>query len=537
MPVTAITKPVKNASQGASATIGSMWKASLETLTGARSDETRQTVLSFLALLFLLLSYYLVKPLRDSRFLMHFDTSWLPYFFLVTPVLAFVVTKFFNHFVGRVPRRKLLLCTFGIMMACKLAFLMVLPITGRWVTALFYLWASVYFTLAISILWGVINSIFASEQAERCFGFVALGATIGNILGGQLSAWLSQTVLKDYALLFSIGGMGVALSLILAANPAETVTPVTSDSEIDPASPGSDVTVPEIPSPAKRGLEDVAAVFQNRYVRGIAMMVFTLALIGTVFNLRIYEQLDHTLSQRVYSQVFADLDPSSSHYEQVFGLKKLSLAGQKESQQQLFASLQWREPQITAFNQAYLSYQKKLEADTRKVFSDVSTAQGLLGVFLLVVVSRYLFKFVGLALTVMLLPVFYFVAGGALFFPLELLGLQVIMIVGNAFNYSLNNATKELLYTPTSESVRFQLKPLIEGPLMRLGDVSASLLKIGMAALASLVMISEAQQQNLMLGFGLLMVVLWMILIWKTGKQYDANQKLVKPQKELDLHA
>ncbi len=510
-----------------------MWKATLETLTGARADETKQTLLSFLALLFLLLSYYLVKPLRDSRFLMHFDSSMLPYFFLVTPILAFIVTKFFNHFVGRIPRRRLLLFTFGIMMLCKLAFLILLPLTGRWGTALFYLWASVYFTLAISILWGVINSIFASEQAERCFGFVALGATIGNILGGQLSAWLSQTVLKDYALLFSIGAMGVALFLILAANPAESpVSPTTALAPME-----LDTDAEEAPAPAKRGLEDVAAIFQNRYVRGIAMMIFTLALIGTVFNLQIYQQLDSTLSQKAYAEVFSELDPTGSHYETVFGLKKLSAAQQETTQKQLFTQLQWREPQIKRFQQAYLRYQKELEADTRKVFSDVSTAQGILGVFLLVVVSRYLFKFVGLALTVLILPVFYFVAGGALFFPLELLGLQIIMITGNAFNYSLNNATKELLYTPTSESVRFQLKPLIEGPLMRLGDVSASLLKIGMGAIASIILISEAQQNQLMLGLGLLMVVLWMVLIWQTGKQYDANQKLAKPKKELDRHA
>lgn len=492
-------------------------------LTGARTGENRLTFLSFFSLFFLLLSYYLVKPLRDSLFLTHYGAEMLPYFFLATPVLAFGVTKLFNAFVGRVNRYKLMVTTYAITMACMLFFWILLPLVGRWATAVFYLWGSVYFILVLPVLWGVINTIFASEQAERTFGFVALGATVGNIVGGQLSSSLSQSDFKDAALFLSAIAMAAALGLILLATRFGTQAAAAKEHPT-----GQQATTAKV----VRGMDDVLEIFKNRYVRGIAMMVASMALIGSVFNLQIYAQINDTLSARTYAQTFQWLPAADSHLETVRTYKKLSEPERDKAMQELLLKTQLPASEKAHLQQSYKQYQEQLEASTRKVFSDVSTWQGVLGVFLLVVVSRFLFRSVGLRWTVLLLPAFYLLSSGALFFPLELLGLQIIMVLANALNYSLNNATKELLYTPTTEMVRFQLKPLIEGPFMRVGDVSASVLQLFMTFVAGGSLAIGVQTQNrLMLGIGMLMVVGWMLLIWQTGSRYDANQ-LAEPRSQ-----
>lgn len=484
------------------------------TLSGARRGEQRPVLLSFLALYFLLLSYYLVKPLREARLFMHFSADMLPYFFLAMPLIALLVTKFFNLWVGRVPRYRLMLYTYLLIMLSKLAFLLALPFTGRMATVLFFFWASVYFTLALSILWAVINTIFRSDQAERFFGFVALGATLGNISGARLSSWLAgYEPLKDWALLFAALAMGLALGLIwLAVYFCEH----SAENDKQKASRKQHVS---------RGWEDLREILRNRYVRGIAVMVFGLALMGTAINLQALRQIDLSLAQKTYQETFSS-DSGARHFETVYGLKKLGSEDQQAQLQSLFAEAGFSVAEQQVFTAQYAQYRESLESKTRKLFADIYFWQGVLGIVLLTVVARFLFRRVGLRWSVMILPGFFFVVGVALLFPVELMLVQLMLIVGGALNYSLNNATKELLYTPTDESVRFQLKPLIEGPVMRIGDVSASVFKILLSsALAVWIGLSEGLQGQLLLLFGLGVVLFWAWSIWQTGLSYDQSQQ------------
>ena len=498
-----------------------MFARVIQSISGAKRGEQLSVFLSFLALLFLLTSYYLVKPLRESRFLLHFNADSLAYFMLVTPILAFVVTKFFSFWVGRIPRYRLMVITFGIVMLCKLAFFILLPISGRWASGLYFFWASVYFTLVLSILWAVFNTLFKAEQAERCFGFVALGATMGSISGSKISSWLAVSAFKDWALIVALFTMLVSLVLTLWN------IKITEAKQIDPGSENTSHTE------VGRGWDDVTQVLTNPYVKGIAIMVFGLAFVGTMVNLQVYPQIDQGIAQRAYKQTFAEIDPPETHLDLVMSLKKLN----PEERQERFES-QWPEAQSADLMQIYTQYMDSFESLTRQFFSTVNFYQGLLGVFLLVVVARFLFKFVGLRFTVLILPVIFLAASVFLMFPMELVVLQALLIVGGAANYSLNNATKELLYTPTSEAVRFQQKPLIEGPVMRVGDVSASLIKILVTSvLAGSLALPALLQGRLLLAAALGVTIFWIVLIWRTGGRYDKAQKAGKLNQDLDHDA
>lgn len=495
-------------------------------LTGAEPQEQLPTFLSFLALLFLLLSYYLVKPLRDSLFLSYFVSQDLAWFSVPIIVLSLTLAKTFNHFVGRIPRYRLMVITYGLMMAFKVIFALLLPVSGRWGTVVFYLWVSIYFTLVLSILWGVINTIFSARQAERCFGFVALGATLGTIVGGTLSGWLAQSAYKDWALLFSVLSMAIALGTILLA------VRTTQQLKAASAKAGTDTLH------VSRGWQDILALGQNRYVRGIAMMVYALALVSMAIQFQAYGQIDRNTAIQAYKQEFGWFDSEEQHFKTIYGLKKLDKKPQDKALQQLAEQTRLSPEQSAKLKASYASYRKLFESNTRKVFSDISAAQGVLGCFLLMVVARILFRRVGLRWTVLILPGFYFLAGLALMFPLEIIVIQCLLVVANALNYSLNNATKELLYTPTSEAVRFQFKPLIEGPVMRLGDVTASVLQlVAITTIALWLGLSDMAQGSLLLGVALLFVLIWILLIWQTGKRYDSAQQSEPPLKDLDLHA
>jgi ATP/ADP translocase len=487
-------------------------------LTGIHRSEARQTVLSFLAVFFLLLSYYLIKPLRNSQFLNSFSPDLLPWFYLFTPILSLIVTKTFNFFCGRLPKYRLIIVTYALMMICKLFFLWYLPSGGKIAMISFYFWASVYFLLAVSILWGCISTIFSAAQGERLFGLIALGGTLGNICGAEASGWIARSSFKDLALPIAALAMGMALGFLLLALHRQ-------EHMLTPAPPDHTERAHAISS---RGWEDVKELWRNRYIRGIAVMVFVLALFNTVMDFQSQQLIDFNYSRQTYQHHFHWLKTPPAE-----GLQFLQNLRTLPEQQQTTVIDQFLAvpAEQARFKSAWQAYQQEKEANIRAFFSRIYKYQGILGIVLLLGGSRLLFKRAGLKISSLILPVFLLLSGIALYFPLELLTLEIILTIGGALNYSLNNASKELLYTITSEDARFKLKPLIEGPLMRLGDVSASFLKLGSSLVTPLLLKSTSVHgDRLMLALSLVMVIFWMYAIAMTGRHYDhLNLKRAKP--------
>jgi ATP/ADP translocase len=491
----------------------------LEWITGARRGEVAKTLYSFLALFFLLLSYYLVKPLRNSQFLSSFDSNVLPLFYLIVPIISLAVTKLYNYFCDRIPKYRLMVLTFLILMGSKLIFWVYLPLGGRIAMVLFYFWASVYFLLAIALIWSCINTIFSSEQGERSFGFIAIGATLGNILGAYVSNWIALSSFKDQALVVASLAMGIAMGLLLLAIRAQQEP----DSSLQEQNQANDKSIKSVPS---RGWSDLRALWSNRYMRGIAVMVFTLALFNTLMDFQSQKIIDTTLSQKTYGKHFAWLNASEQEGQAfIQSYRQMAEKNQKPAVS-VFLKQHQQAQEETHFAQAYKAYNSEKETGIRSLFSQIYFYQGILGTFLLLVISRFLFRKMGLRFSSLILPVFFLGVGVALFFPLDLVLLQVLMVVGGALNYSLNNANKELLYTVTSEDARFKLKPLVEGPVMRLGDVSASILKLALGLLLTGLLKSPAHHGDwLALGLTLAVVIFWIFAIAYTGGKYDAIKR------------
>ena len=173
--------------------------------------------------------------------------------------------------------------------------------------------------------------------------------------------------------------------------------------------------------------------------------------------------------------------------------------------------------QAQAYSQ-YLDYSQSLEKNTRRFFSDMNKWINLIGVFLLLVVARPLFRWVGLRWVVLILPLGFLVTVLALLFPLELSMVSALLVGTGTLNYSLNKTSKELLYTAADEEVRFRFKPLIDGPLVRLGDVAAALLTL---LLTKALQLSHGTQDALVLGVGLVLCVFWAVSAYRSGRVYD----------------
>ncbi|PIQ24005.1 hypothetical protein COW36_05660 [bacterium (Candidatus Blackallbacteria) CG17_big_fil_post_rev_8_21_14_2_50_48_46] len=493
-------------------------------LTGARSGERAKSLFSFAALFFLLASYYLVKPLRSSQFLKEFDPNLMPVFFLLIALLSFGLTKAFNFFYDRINTYRLIGYTFALMMGLKICFLLSLPKGGKLASLLFYLWAAVYFLLCNAVLWGCINSLYHSESAERCFGFVSIGAAAGGIIGSMVSEWLASSSYTGYSLFISALLMGLSLLFMYRAiNVSETASESKKEKKVPSKSPF---------------WTDVLHLWQHRYIRAIATMVFALAVLNTVLEFQGLKLIDSQLSQQQYLVDFQELNQALNRVQKLPGqslnpegyqfIRELKHSSDSDKLKTVSAFLKQENVKLSA--QKILSdqknFQNNLESRTRELLSKIYKNQGFIGVFLLFVAARPLYKWIGLRWVMLLLPILFGTVCLAMFFPIELLTLEWMLTSTYALNYSLYRTSKELLYTQTDNEARFKLKPLIEGPIMRLGDVTASVLKLSLMGIMVLFLGQpEARMDQVYLLCALIILVYWLYEAWFVGGRYESLRK------------
>jgi len=501
----------------------------------ADRDELRLVVCCFTALFFLLLSYYLIKPLRNSQFLKDFPASYLPFVYLVIPILSLAVTKVYNWFCDRMDKFKLIIRVYLVIMGCKIAFTWLLASGQKWATVAFYFWGSVYFLLALATLWACFNDFFTCDQGERFYGLIATGAVSGNILGAKLSSWIARSdEWRPYATLVSASSMAIALFFLMLGmrfrkpKVQKPLIPAEGDHEL--REEGGTVTVPlgGRPEIQRSFWSDVRLLFKLPYVRGIAIMVCFLATYTTTVDFLSQKVIDLRMAEREYMTHFQNYNDklngsaggpmNKQGFEFIYGLKLKSKAD-------VPAALQAEgQKHGMDLEPLYKTYQDDLESETRATFSDIFLYQGVVGVILLVLVSRFIFKKIGLTFGVLIMPTFAVVTLIAFAFPLELFAVELMLVFSGALNYSLNNASKEILYTATDEETKFKLKPLIEGPGMRTGDITASILSIGTMGAAAAMGWQSGDKVFLLITFAA--VVTWWFAIRRSGRIYDTQRRL-----------
>lgn len=458
-----------------------------------------------------MISYYLIKPLRNSQFLKEFDANFLPVVYLGVAVLCFAITKLFNFLADRVDKYKLVAGAYLAMMAVKIAFGIALASPGKVAVVGFYFFASAYFALALAAMWACINDIFLPEQAERCYGFIMVGSTLGAMMGSGFSKMLSESSWSDYPAQASALSMAIALVLLFLSSRQRR------RQRADLGAATAAKAKPREVSTSSEFWADVRELLKRPYVRRIAIMVFVLAVFNTgVLDFSSNRAIDRGVGREQFEQTFTYLPADS--FEAIHTLKQLN-SDEARVELQRLAELSGQSPQTLSAD--YQKFRDGCEKRIRGVFSDIYFYQGVLGIVLVLVVARYLFRAVGVRYAAVAMPILAAISAVAFSFSLDILVVEVIAVVVGSMNYSFNNATKELLYSATDEETKFKFKPMIEGPFMRFGDAGASLLALALASLAALMGLPERAGQMTLLVLILFMVVLWGRAAFQAGRQYD----------------
>jgi len=159
-----------------------------------RSGEWRLTILMASYYFSLLLFYYLLKPARDSLFLINIDPSHLPFVYILTALVAAPVTAAYARAGLKYRLDRLTLVTTAILLVHLVLMWWLLSIRQDWVFYVFYAWVGVAAGLTTSQFWLVANTVFDAVEAKRIFPILGLGGIAGAFFGGELTSFLVDTL-------------------------------------------------------------------------------------------------------------------------------------------------------------------------------------------------------------------------------------------------------------------------------------------------------------------------------------------------------
>jgi AAA family ATP:ADP antiporter len=267
-----------------------------------RTGEGKALAWSFAYFFFLMCAYYMMLPIRDA-FGIRGGVQDLPWLFLGTFVASLFTAPLQAWVADRLPRKRFVPVTYLFLVANILIFWLLLTadIAPSVVSKAFFIWITVFSVFAVSIFWSFQADLYTSEQSVRLFGFIAAGASLGNILGPRLNGLLIQPI--GVANLLLVAG-GLLVLAVVCANRLEAAA-----AEMRAADPNFVAASAGREKRSAGGMfEGFSLLFKSSYLGGIGLWVFMLSLLGTfLYFTQAHVVASYTEDLRQRTSIFSEI--------------------------------------------------------------------------------------------------------------------------------------------------------------------------------------------------------------------------------------
>jgi AAA family ATP:ADP antiporter len=158
----------------------------------------------------------IVKPIRNSLFLVRFGVEKLPYVYVLVALFSAAIASLYSRYSKRTRLNNLILITIIISIASLLIFWFLLNFGFQvdWILYAFYIWVAIFGVLISAQFWLLANYIFNAREAKRLFGFIGAGAISGGIFGGYLTNYMAPLLKTENLIFFCIGFLIICLFLV-----------------------------------------------------------------------------------------------------------------------------------------------------------------------------------------------------------------------------------------------------------------------------------------------------------------------------------
>lgn len=431
-----------------------------------RAGEGPGVLVLFANIFLILTAYYVLKVVREALTIGGIELfgfggdeikAYLP---AVMMVLLIGIVPAYGALVNAVSRTRLLNTTMGATIATLVGFWVWGSATGvgTAIGLAFYVYLGIVNVFLIAQFWSFANDVYTESQGKRLFAVIALGQSMGAVLGPRIASFGTDRVFD--LLLVSAALFAACLALFHVSNRIAP-EPVARDADAndDPPREGE-------PATRRDPGGGFALVLRKPYLLLIASMILLTNVVNTTG-----EYLLANAAKRHAETTVASLSPEAE------------------------ATLERRVAERLAESPATDPAEARAEARSALLKLERSASIGRfygdfffwvngLGVLLqMFVVSRVL-QIAGIRAALFVLPVVAFGGYLAIAITGSLVVLRVAKTAENSLDYSLQNTVKQALFLPTTREEKYKAKAAIDTFFVRLGDtVAAGLVFVGLNVL------------------------------------------------------
>ena len=357
---------------------------------------------------FIMFSYYILRAVRDEiaaedrgNLQILWTVVFLVMVFVAVPAYSWVTTRFSRGVFVPLANRFFIACLIGFW-----ASLVFLPVDARpWIDRAFYVWTSVFALFVVTVFWGLVADCFDNDQAKRLFAFIAVGSSVGGIVGSGVTIWLAERVPVFSLLLIACVPLEIASRFAVALHRNFGTGTVKATGEKQRPLAGT-------------AISGMKAVFASPYLAGIAAFVALMTFASTILY----------------------------------------------------------------FAQSDLVYATMTDRGVRTAFlARIDLAVNVLTIVLEVYLTARIIRWLGLALTLAMIPALVAIGFVVLGLYPTLWTLVVVQIIYRAGRYGIAKPAREVLFTVVSREEKYKSKAFIDAAVYRGGDLVSGWIYAGLA--------------------------------------------------------
>jgi AAA family ATP:ADP antiporter len=187
----------------------------VDRLVAVERGEWPRLTLAFFYFFFLLGGYFMLRPVRGT--IAANNSEILHWLYTGTFITMLALVPMFGFLVSRFRRGQFIPAIYAFFIFHLLLFAAGFEgdATPAWFQRAFYIWLSVFNLFVVSIFWSFMADIFRPGQAQRLFGFIMAGGSIGAIVGPSFTKGIVTGHGATGVMLTAAGFLAIATSLAI----------------------------------------------------------------------------------------------------------------------------------------------------------------------------------------------------------------------------------------------------------------------------------------------------------------------------------
>jgi len=252
-----------------------------------RQQEMKGILLLSLSVFVLLITYYVLKTVREALILTQGGAEVKSYSAFAQALVLLFVVPGYSAMASRV-KRVTLMTWITLIFVTNLLLFFVMDLAGMRIGIIFFIWLGIFSVVLVSQFWAFANDLYSEDQGKRIFPVLGLGGAIGALAGSEVA--------RMFFSILSIGHIMLVAASLLIVFIGLTRT-------IDRHARASSSTQASIAEQPIIGAGGFNLVFNDRYLLMVAILIILANLVNATGEFILGKMVIQTTNQMLAGHV------------------------------------------------------------------------------------------------------------------------------------------------------------------------------------------------------------------------------------------